>query len=216
MPFNEEIVVRAFADSKVPIISAVGHQIDHPLSDAAADKYAPTPSAAAEIAIPQKQELAREIDYLLTRSETALITGLQQLEFRLATVRSRRIFQKPYEIVLNREMQVSDCEMRISRHVTNCISEARKQYYSLANIKMLTQNLLREKKHAFSMALQAMEQLSPAAVLRRGYAIARDAQENVIRSVDNVQKEDEINVSFHDGTVHCKALFITKGVCYGK
>ncbi len=75
MPFNEESVVRAFCKSPVPIVSAVGHQIDHPLCDDAADVAAPTPSAAAEIVVPVKQDLFNEINYHIQRSLAGLETA---------------------------------------------------------------------------------------------------------------------------------------------
>jgi exodeoxyribonuclease VII large subunit len=108
MPFNDETVVRAFYHSCVPIISAVGHQIDHPLSDDAADAAAPTPSAAAEYAIPIKQDFISEIDYLVIRAGNAIASMTSSLYARVDGAATRRIFRDPYTILGRPEMVLID------------------------------------------------------------------------------------------------------------
>jgi exodeoxyribonuclease VII large subunit len=216
MPFNEEIVVRAFYNSRVPIISAVGHQVDHPLSDDAADLAAPTPSAAAEVAVPVKKDLAAEIDYLLIRSNNAVASLMRGLTARIEAVLSRRIFRDPYEIVYRKEQEVEDMINLMLHSLKDRVSRGRSRLLSIPDIRMIINTIYNDKKHAFIMAVRAMEQLSPFAVLQRGYAVAMDEAGAVLRSVSGVKIGKLIDLLLHDGTLRCSVNSIHPGGSRGK
>ncbi|PKL38997.1 MAG: exodeoxyribonuclease VII large subunit [Spirochaetae bacterium HGW-Spirochaetae-1] len=216
MPFNEEPVVMAFFNSRVPIISAVGHQIDHPLSDDAADAFAPTPSAAAEIAIPVKQDLVDEINYYLARTDTALSGYFRHLKLQLQGVTTRRIFTEPMDIVTRYTMLLADTENRILSAMKDMVAERRKSLLTIPNIMMIMRSCLQKKTHQFHMALQAMEKLSPLNVMQRGYSITRDSNGSILKSVDDTAQGKSLLVQIIDGTLYCSVDSIQKGGIGGK
>jgi exodeoxyribonuclease VII large subunit len=203
MPFNEEIVVRAFYNSRVPIISAVGHQIDHPLSDDAADLAAPTPSAAAEMAIPVKLDLQEYIDHLRARSYVALLAYIREMNTRIEGIMSRRIFINPFEIVYNQELVLNDIEIRIISFMKDSIAGKRNQFLMLPDLKRLMRALIKDMKHRYSIVLRNLESLSPLSVLQRGYSIARDDRGDLIRSIQDVNSGDSMDLLLYDGTLNC-------------
>jgi exodeoxyribonuclease VII large subunit len=216
MPFNEEIVVRAFYTSRVPIISAVGHQVDHPLCDDAADLAAPTPSAAAELAVPEKTELVEELDYYRLRINNSMQSLLGRLGDRIAGVTRLRIFRDPYEIVNRKEMQLADLGGRMLIALKDTVASHKNALQLLPDLRLLTGKLLTDRKHAFLMAVRALEQLSPLAVLQRGYAIALDEAEAVVRSIANTGIGRLISVILSDGSLKCSVNSIQPGGYDGK
>ena len=216
MPFNEEIVVRAFYNSRVPIISAVGHQVDHPLCDDAADLAAPTPSAAAELAVPVKDDLAGEVDYFMIRANNAAASLIRELSARIEGVLDRRIFRDPFEIVNRKEQLLADTVSLMLSGVKERVSNSRSRFLLIPDIRMIIRNLLNNKKHLFVMALKAMEQLSPMAVLKRGYAIPLDETDAVVRSVGDTGVGRLIRLLIQDGSLRCSVNSIHPGGNRGK
>lgn len=199
MPFNEEIVIRAFYNSRLPIISAVGHQIDHPLCDDAADVAAPTPSAAAEIAIPQKSDLLDEIEYLMMRITRAVATGREMKRSWLTAVTSKKIFRDPYEVINIREMLTEDVENRLAASMKGIIASSKERTLRIPDIYMLENRIITGKKHAFEMKLQAINKLSPLAIMSRGYSIVTDRKNKLIKSVEKIKEGSIIEIKFADG-----------------
>lgn len=211
MPFNEEPVVRAFATSRVPIVSAVGHQIDHPLCDDAADMAAPTPSAAAEIAVPLKDELVMEIDYYadrLARSAGSLVEALRK---RIDAAVGRRVFREPREITRRKSADLSHIESRVIAGLAARIAHARARLLNIPDMRILARTVIERKKHAFALAVGAIEKLSPLAVLHRGYAIPRDDRGRVIRSINDTAIGSIIALLIRDGTLDCAVNAIIPG-----
>jgi exodeoxyribonuclease VII large subunit len=216
MPFNEEIVVRAFYNSRVPVISAVGHQVDHPLCDDAADLAAPTPSAAAELAMPVKSDLAGEVDYSMIRANNAMASIIRGVSTRIEGVLDRRIFRDPFEIVNRKEQLLADTVSQMLSGVKEAVSNSRSRFLLIPDIRMIIRNLLNNKKHLFVMALKAMEQLSPMAVLQRGYAIPLDESDAVVRSVGDTGVGRLIRLLMRDGSLRCSVNSIDPGGSRGK
>lgn len=198
--FNEEVVVRAFYNSRVPIISAVGHQIDHPLSDDAADVAAPTPSAAAEMAIPVRSDLVDEITYLHNRISTALSTVYSRSETRLNNVVSKKIFRDPYELVNLKGMLLNDAEKRIALSMKHIISAKKEEFLSIPDITEIGKKHLTALRHRFEISVQAIHNLSPLAVMGRGYSIVTDRNDKIIKSVENISAGDTLRIRLADGS----------------
>src|SRR6056297_978600 len=144
MAFNEEPVVRAFANSRLPIISAVGHQIDHPLSDEAADVAAATPSQAAELALPVKQELHDTIQHYLRRAYQHLLSGMRDYRTRLTGVQERRVLRNPMELVQYRQMTLTDIENQITGAMQRQVNLQRNRLYQVPDLSFVMQNLLQK------------------------------------------------------------------------
>ncbi len=211
MPFNEEIVVRAYADSLVPIISAVGHQIDHPLSDDAADVYAPTPSAAAEIAVPVKAELIESISYIQRSLDNFLERMREQYTHRLNSVVQRRVFAEPMLMVGMKQMQLDEFISRLKFSARDKLYTSRQKLSMLPDIDVRIDSLLKDKKYRFQYTIASIEQLSPLKVMSRGFAIVRGEKGNFIKTIDEINPENEVEVCFHDGTARCTVNTVEKG-----
>jgi exodeoxyribonuclease VII large subunit len=216
MPFNEEIVVRAFHNSRVPIISAVGHQIDHPLSDDAADIAAPTPSAAAELCIPVKSDLLDFIDYLTGRANSALLSKIRESSSRISGIVSRRVFVEPRELVYSRALLVVDNEKRLLSRMKHIIIEKRSIFNSLPDLNASIRIFLKDKAHRYGLAVHALEKLSPLSIMKRGYSIAKDQYDTVIKKIDDVSIGQYIKLLLYDGFLDCEVKSKNSGERHGE
>ncbi len=206
LPFNMEPVVRAFFNSRVPIISAVGHQIDHPLSDDAADVFAPTPSAAAEIAIPVKNELSGEVNYLLTRMESALNQYTEKYRRTLENIESKKIFHDPFELINYREMQLLDLEKTMTLGMKETLALKRQNFLQVPDINKSIKSIIVAGQHRYNLQIQALEKLSPLNIMKRGYSLAIDERGEVIKSANDLDINDEFNIRFTDGEIRASVI----------
>ena len=216
MPFNEEITVRAFASSRLPIVSAVGHQTDHPLSDDAADAYAPTPSAAAELAIPIKEDLLNETNYYLHRIHSALQNKMNAVRMRIENASGRRVLAGPEDLINKRELIVEDFENRMIASMKNMTAEKRRMLMRIADIKLLAEKNINNKTHKFHIAVQSLSNLSPLNVIKRGYAIALNSAKEIIRQTVDTAAGEKISVRIADGSLSCLVESINKGEPIGE
>lgn len=216
MPFNNEDVIRAFYNSDVPIISAVGHQIDHPLCDEAADYAAPTPSAAAEIAIPEKSKLQDFIETLNLRLNSALSSIMAQNTTKIDAIMNLRIFKNPKEIIFNQELLFTDIENNIISTMKDKISDQKNRFLMLPDLNRIMKNVINEKKNRLETAILALKKLSPNNVLKRGYSITTDEEGEVIKSIESLNIGDNLNILFADGSANCKVNQTLKEVKIGE
>lgn len=213
--FNEEAVVRAFAGSRVPIISAVGHQIDHPLSDLAADVAAPTPSAAAEIAVPVKAELIAAIDNYTMRMMRRLTMMVQSFANRIMLIVRRRVFQNPMSLVENYELALADAENRIQALMHKRITDTKERLSRVRDLELIIKNRLQNYWHIFMMNASKLEHLSPVSVLKRGYSITlKDSQ--IVSSIKKIHQGDTVRVIVYDGSMQCDVQLVNEEVSFGK
>jgi len=183
-PFNEEIVARAIYNSELPVISAVGHETDFTISDFVADLRAPTPSAAAELAVPDVAELKMKIKNYQRRYEQALIRKMQLIKLRYEKCMTRKAFTGILQKV-NEQYMVIDMKVKSMQHSVKS---------KLQNDKSITQNLILK-----------LDSLSPLKTLARGYGIIlKDGI--VIKSKNMLRKEDEISIRMQDGETKAKII----------
>ena len=187
--FNNEQLAYAVAASPVPVISAVGHESDFTICDFVADKRAPTPSAAAELAVPDRMELKKSFILYQSKLSASLIQRLESSRRSLRYLSEAGVLSGPEAITRARRMNLiylSDkADAAILRKTT-------------------------EKRAALSRLTAKMEALSPLSVLSRGYGIAENAEGGVIRSVSDVRKDDEVTLRLSDGRVLMTAKEIHK------
>ncbi len=178
-PFNEEAVARALYDCQVPIISAVGHETDFTIADFVADLRAPTPSAAAEMVLPQKSELVFQIQTLERRLSGCLTRRLDQLRLHLSHL-SRRLISPQQRLVQARQ--------------------------NLARLQSAMQtafrNLLQVKKQTLGAKTGRLNALSPLQVLARGYSLTYSAEKKLVRSAASVTAGDMLVTQLADGEIH--------------
>ncbi|MCR5699409.1 MAG: exodeoxyribonuclease VII large subunit [Treponemataceae bacterium] len=178
LPFSEECVVRAIAESKIPTISAVGHEIDTMLSDFAADYRAPTPSAAAELASPILSDLENSIEqYRLSfiRDITGKIDSFKTMAKSFSIENMESFFRnKENSYILRLDDAKSD--------LMNAI-----------------QSKIDKSKNQLALATNTLEQLNPRSVLKRGFSIVQDENGKIISSIDNLKEKQNVIVSVSDG-----------------
>lgn len=176
--FNEECVARAIYASEIPVISAVGHETDFTIADFVADLRAPTPSAAAEIAVPSQLELASRISMLAGRLKSAEVNYIKNKRLRVEKLQLR-----------TPQSRIDD-----SRQKLDTILKQAEQSFKLK---------LSEKTKIMSQLAAKLDALSPLSVLGRGYSIAENADGNVIRSVRELSVDTDFSLHLADGECNC-------------
>lgn len=183
-PFNEEEVARAIYNSEIPIISAVGHETDFSISDFVADLRAPTPSAAAELAVPDVQDLENLIKTYETRFKNSLIRKIELMKMRYSKCMQSRVFKEPTRII-------NDNYLKIDSLI--------KTMENMINKKTL------QVKSKFIEITTKLDSLSPLKTLTRGYCLV-EADGKIIKSVKDVNRNEEIELKFYDGNKKAKIL----------
>ncbi len=188
-PFNEEIVARAIYDSKIPVISAVGHETDFTISDFVADLRAPTPSAAAELAMPIRHEQELYLSQQRSRLARALTRQLDQQKLHLKHLLQRPVLRQPTAFIDRRRLDLDRFVIALNRAMENKVDKA---------------------ERTLSILCGKLDALSPLRVMARGYGLVRTVPDGrVLRSTALVQKGDLIDVSLCDGTLRCEVEAVT-------
>ena len=187
--FNDEGLARAVYNSEIPVISAVGHETDFTICDFVADMRAPTPSAAAELAVPDANELQYALSALKNRMFLNVSSGIADRRSRLEYLTSKGALKSPDEMLSNRSQRLD-----------------------AAFSKMLSsyENRIGGKKVEFISAATALSKLDPMSVLMRGFAFVSDKSGKNVYSSQALAKGDKINVRFHDGSAVCEVKEITQ------
>lgn len=179
-PFNEEMVARAIYDAKTPIVSAVGHETDVTISDFASDKRAPTPSAAAELTVPDAAKLKEDVKGLRLRQKTALVNSVRRLGDALAVQKTKLLKNAPTQ-------RVREYGMRLDQ-LLDLRTHAMKQ-------------CVMEKKMALDKQKARLEMASPTLPLEKGYAMLMNAEGSVVTSAAALKKGDAVKARLKDGVV---------------
>jgi len=180
--FNTEAVARAIAASKIPVITGVGHETDYTIADFVADRRAPTPSAAAEIAVPSKKELSALVERYNRLLHTFVEKNLSERKARLERLRSSRIFQQPDALLVQYFQRVDFSERRLASAIAFIYSSCKSRLEAYAG---------------------KLEVLSPLKILARGFAICRKDNE-VIRDSRVVETGDSVEVILRKGSLVCQ------------
>jgi len=188
--FNEEIVARAIYDSKIPVISAIGHEIDFTIADFVADLRVPTPSAAAELAVRDRAEICRELNTLINRLITLQSSSIDHLKQRVESAIKSYGFRRPMDLVGQLTQRTDE----------------------------LTRNLFKEKKNCFefrkkslSLFMGKLNALSPLAVFKRGFSLTRKLPElSIVKDAAVLKIDDRVEVKFLKGRIESKVEKVDK------
>ena len=199
--FNEEIVARAIFECPIPIISAVGHEIDFTIADFVADLRAPTPTGAAEIAVPNKTDVINYINQLNLRSRKAAGTILELKKKRLDNIKGHYILNNPLDLY---SAKIQKLDYLTESLVKNYKVIIDKEKIKLNNIKTrpLFSNslvILDKTKQKYTLLLSKLDALSPLKTLERGYGIIK-LDDKAITSIKDLKKDDLINIELKDGS----------------
>jgi exodeoxyribonuclease VII large subunit len=182
--FNEEVVARAIAASRNPVISCVGHETDFTIADFVADLRAATPSAAAELVSRAKAEVAQHLQNLVARLEGNVRYQLEQFDRRIQRALASRMLQKPASLIEERLQDIDLLRERLLQAAGNRMSHWEKDLRHL---------------------LQKLHLLSPLATLSRGYAIAfQTPGRQVLRTAAGLKPKDTIEIQLHEGRIHAE------------
>jgi exodeoxyribonuclease VII large subunit len=226
--FNEEAVARAIAASRAPVISAVGHEVDFTIADFVADVRAPTPSAAAELVVREKQAVLDGVAQLRARLVGATLRRLAREGERLEAVARRRVFGDPARPLRELQRRVDDGRIRLSHAASAALGRAAHRFeLAAARLKAASpvlhlqgdrrrleaaQRGLREGmrrglvggRHRLGLVAGQLNSLSPLAVLDRGYSLTRLPTGVIVRSARQVAAGDGVRVLLHEGTIECR------------
>lgn len=227
--FNEEVVARAIFESKIPIISAVGHETDTTIADYVADLRAPTPTAAAELSVPHQKELYQRILGSKSYLHQVMASKLALERNRLKKIQSSYPLATPERLYRPFTEKMIHLDMRLSRagqvFIMKKNNELQKldgaikmfspknaiQYYGKQldqTTNMLTRailKLLTNKKESYLSTIRTLEALNPLTIMNRGFSVSFKENE-VIKSISQLSRDDEIEVHFQDGKARAKII----------
>lgn len=201
MAFNNEDVVMAFYNSRVPIISAVGHEIDSVLTDFAADDSAPTPSVAAETVIASHININMSLSDLEKRLINSLNIKIRTEKDKYIKISNSRIFREPQFILFDRYQIVDDILKNIFLLGENRITKKYSELQKFDNISIYIKSNLESTKNKFLLIQERIENFSPLGTLKRGYSVVRNKNKNVIKSIKQVNLGEEIEIILEDGKI---------------
>jgi len=228
--FNEESVARAIYSSLVPVVSAVGHEIDFTIADFVADVRAPTPSAAAEILAPDILKLQGELAARRTGLDRLVRQALEIRRVHLARLAQATCLREPARLLVERQQRVDQIELRLSQAGLSAFDRRRSQIAKIlaflsafrpdrlldAKRRDLTSTEMRlkrvvsaridSKKDSVRRMANSIRLLGPQQTLERGYSITLDANRNVIRSAGSIKVGDALSTRFADGEAHSVAV----------
>ena len=180
LPFSEEIVVRAIADSHIPVVSAVGHEIDWSLADYAADMRAPTPSAAAELVVPKQSDILQGLAAYKEEFYNQISSKVERL----------KLMVKSFD-VQNMEVRFRSIEQPLLNRLEN----ARQSLIDGMNQKV------KDTKSLVEQSVRILEQASPQTILNRGYSMVRTAEGKVVRSAEDVASGNRLEITPANGKI---------------
>lgn len=183
--FNDETLAKTIFECSTPVISAVGHETDFTICDFVSDLRAPTPSAAAELAVPDKNELFGVISAFSSRLDMAFSGVISAKKNKLDLLVSKRCFSSPAYITEKLDEQIADFDRRITKS---------------------TENILKHHKMLLSSVASRLAALNPMNVLARGYAAVFDDSGEVVSSVKKTNKDDTLSLVMYDGKIDVKVL----------
>ena len=203
--FNEEIVARAIYECQTPVISAVGHEIDFTIADFVADLRAPTPTGAAEMAVPDIRDVRQLLNQLNIRLNKAMTNDIKRYRERLTFLRNRPILTNPITIYQNKELAFDGLLERLKYSGKTLIAVKEKELLSVKNSYALKSpfQILDKKANKYLQLVSKLETLSPLLTIKRGYSVTR-CGDKVVKSVKDVKKDDLLDIELSDGKIKTK------------
>ena len=183
-PFNEEIVANAIYESEIPIISAVGHETDFTIADFVADLRAPTPSAAAELAVPDIYEIKQKINLYQNRLRLSLNKKLEIMKLRYEKCISSRVFKEPTRMIEDYYLKVDNQIKKLEKNIKEKEQTEKQKYIKL---------------------VAKLDTLSPLKTLSRGYSIV-ESENKIVKSVEELKKGQNIEIRLTDGKAQAQVI----------
>ena len=201
--FNEECVARAIYESRIPIISAVGHEIDFTIADFVADMRAPTPTGAAEMAVPNMVDLVNYIHQLEIRLNKNIFNLIDISKKQLLNYKNSYVLSNPLAYSEIREQKLDTVINKLNSYITHKLAIEKNKYESIITNHILVNpnELFIKSKNSLELIINKLELLNPLSVLSKGYSLST-VNGKVIKSVDDVKVDDEVNIRLLDGEIN--------------
>ena len=209
-PFNEEIVARAIYNSRVPVISAVGHEIDFTIADFVADLRAPTPTAAAELAVPNIDTINTYLENAINRSTLSINNLIDNRRQTLTSFMTSYVLKKPTAMYEIKEQNLDFLIDKLNKEMKTILDSVNIRLFKSVNSYVMTNPdiLYKYKEQNLEHIVNKLEMLNPMNTLKRGYAIIKK-DEKVISDSQKLEKDDIINVALRDGKINAKVLEVS-------
>jgi exodeoxyribonuclease VII, large subunit len=226
--FNEEVVANAIFQSRIPVISAVGHETDFTIADFVADKRAPTPTAAGEFAVPDVRELSRQLDGDAARLIQAMKNRLIRGRDRLRRARESYALRFPGQLILQKEQEYDRLTERLGQNMARQLNSRQEQLKltdrllsrnrpdamirrAAVNLNDWTgrltrsaQNSLQVQRSRYHQLVLQLNALSPLKIMARGYNLAYNQEHNLVKSVSELSPGDPLTIRMNDGKLDCQ------------
>ena len=205
--FNERIVAKAILACETPVISAVGHEIDWTIADYVADKRAATPTAAAEIAVPDIREISSKVDDLDSRANNVMAKQFNDNLEKFERIKNRPLFRNPYMIHERKAMDLDFIKGRLVSSSKEMIhsNQMRLSKVKSSNVFRNPQSILDMKTIRLSRNIDKLKVLNPLLTIQRGYAVAR-SKGKVVSHAKDLNKDDEVELEFKDGKINTRVI----------
>ena len=198
--FNEECVANAIYNCSIPVISAVGHEIDFTIADFVADLRAPTPTGAAEMAVPNLSDLITYLEQIKIRSTKSITNKLEIFNNKLNDIKSSYVLRNPLAVYEIKEQKLSSIITNLNNLIKNKLLVSKTRYNHLISSYILNnpEDLFKKDEHAYKLLIYKLELLNPVSILSKGYSIVKIG-DKVIKSEKDVKNKDIVNIKLFDG-----------------
>lgn len=201
-PFNEEMVARAIFDCSIPVISAVGHEIDYTISDFVADLRAPTPTGAAEIAVPNMIDLKRHIEQLNIRLTESIYKKVNFQKLYLDSIKNSFIIKNPMIMYENKKQYLDNILEKINNIINGKIEIQKIQLNNLKNSNTLLNPHLLYKNNIIKLnhIIEKLQLVNPLETLKRGYTLTY-MDNSIVTDINKIKINDKLTIKFQNGLV---------------
>ena len=206
-PFNEEIVARAIYECEIPVISAVGHEVDYTISDFVADARAPTPTGAGMMAVPDAGEVKYKVSQLKARLNKSISDKITHNRTKVDNISQKQILKNPESIYEIKGMHLDNLITKLELASKSIITENRNRLLRLENKNILKNpdEIIRMKREPYMRNVDKLNVLNPLLTLKRGYTLTK-VEGKVVSSAKQVKTGDELDIEFDDGTVNTRVI----------
>ncbi|KMK76997.1 exodeoxyribonuclease VII large subunit [Alkalihalobacillus pseudalcaliphilus] len=232
--FNDEGVARAIAASTIPIISAVGHETDYTISDFVADLRAPTPTGAAELAVPDIQDIMRQVKQNQLRLKRIVSENIQKQKKQLERYQRSYAFRYPVKLVEQKEQELDHLLERKKRVFDSILAQRLQKIQHLhkdllrqhpadkinqtkEKVELLEKRLLNKmneqykiKQSSFLSLIAQLKLINPLQIMERGYSVVYSKENDIVKKVEQVHVGDNLNLKVTDGQIYCQVMKVEK------
>lgn len=206
-PFNEEVVARAIFDCKIPVISAVGHEVDFTIADFVADLRAPTPTGAAELAVPNIFDVIKQINNFKIRLNENINTKINYQKLKLDSIKSSFVIKNPMLMYENKKQKIDQLFENLNKNIFINVSKKRMELDNIKNHYILKNPIVlyEKKKDYLSNLIQKLELVNPLNILKKGYTLTY-VEDKLIKNIKDIKIDDTIKIRLSDGFIISKVI----------